>query len=164
MEPCTLKESTTSEALVEMKNIYQERLPYTTVLLLDGTCYVWGDAFISNCLTAMSTDNLTGMTAEERRTWYTYVEWTETATNTADALLETEAIGCTIPVGGVSYIVLANGTITTTLCEDAVFTTPKPDLYKSLDNVFQNLVNCLPYNTCGRDEGDLYSVTECPLT
>ncbi|NOQ31120.1 MAG: hypothetical protein GQ570_08370 [Helicobacteraceae bacterium] len=148
-----------------MKEIFQERLPYTTVLLLDGNCYVWGDAFISNIITAMSTDNLTGMTAEERRTWYTYVDWTNHDTHSADLLLEPDAVGCTVPDGsGNSYAVLQDGTITTTLCNDPLYDIPKADLYKSLDTVLMNILNCLPYNQCGADEGDLVDVSECPLT
>jgi hypothetical protein len=149
-------------AIVEMKTLFQERLPYTTVLLLDGNCYVWGEAFIQNILTSMATDNLSSMTAEERRTWYLYVDWCNNHTNSADLLLATTAIGCTIPdESGNSYIVLADGTITATLCETPLYDIPKPELYKSLDNVLMSILNCEPYNLCASDAGDLYSVTTC---
>lgn len=152
-------------AVEEMMNVFQERLPYTTVLLLDGICFVWGEAFLQNVLTSMATDNLISLTAEERRTWYAYVDWCNHHSNQADSSLAETAIGCTIPdINGLSYIVLADGTITSTLCNTPLYDVPKPELYKSLDNVLMSMLACEPYNLCGANQGDLYSVTTCPLT
>lgn len=154
-----------NESVIEMKDIYQERLPYTEAILLSGTCYVWGEAFIANCITAMSTDNLSGMTEEEQAVFFNYILWSNNHTHSADSELEATAVGCTIPDElNNSYIVLEDGTITAVLCEDPLNDVAKEDLYKSLDNVFINILNCLPYNTCASDEGDVVSVTECPLT
>ena len=162
---CDLSKGSITEAGLEMKDIFQERLPYTVALMLDGACYVWGDAFITNCVNAMSTDNLVELTAEERTVWYSYVAWCDHHTDSADTDNEADAIGCTIPdANGISYIVLSDGTITTTLCDEPLYDISKADLYKSLDNVFMAMLNCEEVNQCVRGTGeDVESILPCSI-
>ncbi len=151
-------------AITEMKTVYQERLPYTTVILLEGLCYLWSEIFIDNCIEAMSTDTLAGLTTAERKVWYAYVDWCNHNTHSADLDLYPTAIGCTVPdINGDSFVVLEGDVVTVNLCNPPLWDILKPELYKSLDNVFMNKLNCLPYNTCGTQNVEVVSVSTCTI-
>jgi len=153
-----------TDATIEMKDIFQERLPYYTILLLEGVCYVWNETFIENCVKAMSTDTLAELTAEEKAIWYAYVLWSDHNTHSVDTIAEPNGVGCTIPdENGNSYVVLEDGTVTNSLCLLPVDDISKPGLYKSLDNAFIAWLNCEPINKCVEGAGkDVEVVTTCP--
>ena len=144
-----------TDATIEMKDIFQERLPYYTILLLEGVCYVWNETFIENCVKAMSTDTLAELTAEEKAIWYAYVAWSDHNTDSVDTNAEPNGVGCTDrDENGVSYVVLEDGTVTDTPCLPPVDDISKPDLYKSLDNAFIAWLNCEPINKCIEGAGE----------
>jgi hypothetical protein len=155
----------TETAVNEMKSVYQERLPYTTVVLLDGLCYLWSETFIDKAIIALSTDVLSDLTTAERKVLYAYIDWSNHNTHSADLNLYPTAIGCTVPdeVTGISYVVLEGDIVTTDLCDEPLWDILKPELYKSLDTVFMNKIACLPYNTCGLTSADAYEVSTCSI-
>ena len=151
-------------SVAEMKDIYAERMPYTTNILLDGVCYIWSEAFIVNCRISMSTDSLSNMTSDERKIWHGYVGWVDRQSTSANDTLAPDGIGCTVPdSNGESLIVDKGGSTLNIKCDAPIYDVPKEDLFKSLDNVFMNILACLPYNECGKGLGDVGLVDLCPL-
>ena len=60
----------------ELKNVYQERLPYTLKEQVQGLCVKYEEEFILLCRYAMSTDCMDNMNSQERELWrfFTYYE------------------------------------------------------------------------------------------
>ena len=69
--PKTCNEIRTSVggATYELKQIYQERIPYTITEIVGGLCLEWDEMFLVLCRYAMSTDCMDNMTATERELW-----------------------------------------------------------------------------------------------
>jgi len=85
-------------AVVEMKNIYQERLPYVINEQINGFCLIWQDTFIGLCRYAMSTDCMNSMTAPEKEIWRQLVAFEDNHSYSVDATqCDGEAVGSTEP-------------------------------------------------------------------
>lgn len=70
-------------AAYEMKQIYQERVPYLIEEKVGGLCIIWDETFIALCRYAMSTDCMTAMSAQEREIWRYFVEFEDNHTDSA---------------------------------------------------------------------------------
>ena len=151
--------------LAELKQIYAENFPYLELNTINGVVYIWTDSFITKCTNAMSNGSLSDMNAQERVTWESYVAWSDARTTSADSTqCGGLAIGCTIPdINGDSFVVCSDGTITAELCHDGLLEYPNETVLKSLDNVFMNILNCLPYNVDDTLVGDITEVSTCEL-
>ena len=152
-------------ALAELKQIYAENFPYLELYTINGVSYIWTDAFITKCTNAMSNGSISDMNAQERATWNSYVAWSDARTSSADdTMCEGLSIGCTIPdIDGNSYAVCSDGTISAELCNDGLSEYPNEMVLKSLDNVFMNILNCLPYNVDNTLEGIITEVSTCEI-
>ncbi|MCH9712821.1 MAG: hypothetical protein K0U20_09380 [Proteobacteria bacterium] len=149
---------------VELQDTFQEDTPYSIVKIITGDCIQWDEDFVLECLTAMSTDSLLGMSDNELNIWYEFVAYEDARTHSANTDSGVvNPVGCTIPdENGNSYTVQADGTITTVLCDDPVNKVAKENISKSLDGVFMAIYNCEEYNNCGIKEGDLVDISPCP--
>ena len=75
--PKTCNEIRTSigGATAELKQIYQERIPYTISEIVGGLCLEWDEMFLVLCRYAMSTDCMDNMTSVERELWRMLVDF-----------------------------------------------------------------------------------------
>lgn len=156
--------SSLDDALVEMKDVYKERLPYTVIPTLNGNCFRWSDIFIYSCLLAMSTDALVQFTDEELNAWWSFVGFENYHTHSA---LTTDAngtaIGCTNPTEDYpSFVVAKNDRITEVSCQNPVFDVINEDAWKSLDQAFVDLYNCKEIDDCDRI-AEMYDASDCSL-
>ena len=95
---CLDNNSSIDGAVVEMKNIYQERLPYAIAEQIDGFCLTWEESFLALCRYAMSTDCMDLMTAQEKEIWRQLVAFEDNHTVAADITqCEGQAVGSTEP-------------------------------------------------------------------
>jgi hypothetical protein len=80
---CLDFESSIDGALFEMKQIYQERVPYALSEQIDGLCVKFDEVFILLCRYAMSTDCMDNFSPDERRIWRNFVSFEEAFTYAA---------------------------------------------------------------------------------
>ncbi len=138
-------------AILEMKTIFQERVPYHIADTITGDCINWEDTFIALCRFAMSTDCLNDMSAQEKRLWYLFENYEDFMTTSPSKLMcDFQAIGCNLEGNAIVEVdgmpVECDPPVA---CLPAHETFPRQSLYKSLDTVFMKLLNCEDYNTCG---------------
>lgn len=146
-----------------MKNLFEERLPYLTADVMGGNTYIWYDTFITLCQEAFSTENTQDMSGEELREFNRYIDYMVATAHTVPTGVT--GVGCTNPNDdGDSFVVLEDGTITTTKCDEPTNNAPQPEVSLSLDTIFCNIIKCLPYNDGGIKEGDLVDEAPCPIT
>jgi hypothetical protein len=72
---CQDFEASLDGSLYEMKQIYQERIPYTISEVVGGLCLEWDEMFLVLCRYAMSTDCMDNMTSKERELWRMLVDF-----------------------------------------------------------------------------------------
>lgn len=152
-------------SIAELKQVFAENFPYLELVTINGVVYIWTDSFIIKCTEAMSNGSLSAMNAQELVIWNSYVAYSDAKTTSADdTMCSGDAIGCTIPdIDGLSYAVCSDGTVTAELCLDGELVYPDEILLKSLDLVFMNILNCLPYNTDNTLVGDITDVSPCTI-
>lgn len=147
----------------ELKEIYQESLPYDMIDTIDGTCILWNESFIDKCIIAMSTGSLNDFSDMEKQIWNSFVEYQDALSYGADATI-VDAIGCTTQnENGESFVVLKDGTITAELCMKPESSVAKERQSKSLDEYLMNILNCKEPNSCGIIDGDVIDLTPCKL-
>jgi len=156
--------SSIENAMVEMKDTYKERLPYTLIPTMAGNCYAWTDIFIYACLMAMSTDALIQFTQDELEAWLNFVNFENYHSHSAlDTDANGTAIGCTIPnAERESWIVAEGGTILTQKCQLPTFDVLNEQAWKSLDKAFMDLYRCGEIDDCKR-LAQLQDVSTCEL-
>ncbi len=147
---CAEGAGSTEFAILEMKSIYQERVPYHTADTITGDCINWEESFITLCRFAMSTDCLVDMSSQEKRLWHFFVGYEDNmSTSITKDMCNKLAIGCNMQGNAVTEVngiaVECNPPVA---CLPALEKYPQDDLYKSLDTVFMKLVDCEEYNTC----------------
>ena len=190
-------------SVFELKNLYQERRPYTLSQQLQGLCIKWEDTFIALCRYAMSTDCMEDMTAAEKEVWryLTYFEDGHTTSASTEhcngkavgatdyisiednqgelhtgafpLTLEDESWGFYRTWDGTdsngediwSWHIMKKRPLVPQYCFDERalepdFDVPKSYVYDSLDEVFYNIHECLPYNDCECDEYELM-INDC---
>lgn len=147
----------------ELQDTYGSQVPWKIYPNTKGDVYIWTDSFIEKCQIAMTTDGLGTMSKMELEIWYNFIAYQEAmSTSAITTACGGNAIGCTIPdINGDSFVVCADGTITTELCDQAAEWYEDQELYKSLDQVFINMLACLAYNTDETIEGDIYIINPC---
>jgi len=95
-------------ALYEMKNLYQERVPYAIEEKVGGLCLTWDETFIALIRYAMSTDCMDQMSEQERELWRYLVEFenshsTSATTDHCDGRADGATDKRIISVDGVIY-------------------------------------------------------------
>jgi len=138
-------------AMIEMQDIYGQRLPYAKILKTYGICYRWSKIFIDGVLLAMSTDRLDQFSEDELKAWYSFVMFQDYHSHSAlDTDCNTVAVGCTIPNSEFkSFVVCEDGTITTTECQYPRYDVMSEEIWKSLDRALLAVYNCEPIDDCG---------------
>ncbi len=158
-------------AVIEFKDTYKERVPYTTIPTLDGNCFQWDTVFISNVLVAMSTDSMIQFTDDELTTWQYFVNFQNYHSTSALELdCNGTAIGCTVPNEfNESYVVCGNGNPMNgldgnpkKLCQPPGYEIEGEQIWKSLDKIMMALYNCHLPDDCNRDTGIL-NIRPCTL-
>ena len=151
----------------EMKILFQEKLPYQTGDTITGTKYVWSEEFITLMMIAMSTDSLNQMSSEEKQIWYDWVTFQDLYSfSPIDQDYGGQlAIGCTIPdpVTGLSYAVLEDLSVSAVECIIDGGTIINEGVIASLDAEIMRILNCEPLEDISFTEGDLISISECPV-
>ena len=149
---------------IELKDLYNEAIPYIVINKLYGSCYYWEPIFINKMLTALATDRLDQFSEEELTVWYLFVNFQDYHSHSADELAcNTLAVGCTIPNEEYkSFVVCENGTITETLCIKPRFDVMDAQIWKSLDSAMIALYNCEEINDCGIID-EYEETVPCPI-
>lgn len=147
----------------ELVQVFAENFPYFEKRTINGAVYIWNTAFIKKCTDAMSNGDLSDMNTQELAVWDDYVAWSDAmSTSATDAMCFGNAVGCTIiDEFGKSYAVCSDGTITTEECIDGDLSYNRETILKSLDSIFVNILNCLPYNVDDVLLGDITDVSTC---
>ncbi len=144
-------------AFTEFKELYQERIPYLEVPMLDGQCYRWGSVFINNCLLAMATDRMIQFSTDELEAWRYFVNFENYhSTSAKESNANGTAIGCTIPNhNNKSFVVAGDYAILNgqdgkveELCQPPGYEIEGEQIWKSLDAAFMSLYNCKVINPC----------------
>ena len=95
---CTEALSSLGCSLGELKQIYQERIPYTINEIVGGLCLEWDEVFLALCRYAMSTDCMDKMTSQERELWRMLVDFEDANSWSASSSnCNGKADGCTDP-------------------------------------------------------------------
>ena len=160
---------TVDGAFIEFKAVYQERIPFSEIPMLDGPCYRWTDDFINNCLLAMATDRMIQFSTDELEAWRYFVNFENYhSTSALETSANGTAIGCTNPnSSNKSFVVAGDGTILNgldgnpeELCKPPGYETEGEQVWKSLDSAFIALYNCREINTCSNTH-TMYDVSTC---
>jgi hypothetical protein len=64
--------TTVNSGLTEFQQTYAERQPYSSKKDIQGTCYIWSEVFIELARYAMSTDDLSEMSTQEKEAWFRF--------------------------------------------------------------------------------------------
>ena len=148
---------TTDGVYTEFKEIYNERIPFSEIPMLDGPCYRWEESFIDYCLLAMSTDRMIQFSSDEIEAWRYFVNFENYhSTSARETDANGTAIGCTVPnsqnksfVVGKDGVIFngENGTIEE-LCQPPGYEIEGEQIWHSLDQVFMAIYNCKQINSC----------------
>lgn len=149
-----------NSALNELQGIFEDNFPYEAIRKTYGICYKWSDLFIERMLKAFATDNLEQFSEEEIKAWYQFVMFQNYHSHSA---LESDgngtAVGCTIPNSDFkSFVVLEDGTITTTECQEPRYDVQDAHIWASLDRAMIALYNCEPIDSCNIDDNVVQTV------
>jgi len=129
---------------LELQDIFGERDSQFEFDIEGSKEYVFRNYFIDKIDHYMYTDeNL--LNRFEQKTWDNFVLFQDNHSHSADSEDDVNAIGCTIPVNDISYIVNNSGT-TNVVCDLPLFNVDEEVLYKALDTALVNMVNGQPYN------------------
>jgi hypothetical protein len=159
-------------AFLEFKEIYEERIPYKEVPMLDGPCYKWDETFINYCLLAMSTDRMVQFSTDELTVWRYFVNFQNYhSTSARETNAYGTAIGCTNPNSkNESFVVAGDGTILDgtngkrrELCQPPGYEIEGEQIWSSLDKVFMAIYNCQEINQCTNND-IIEDVSPCNIT
>ena len=161
---------TIDAAMIEMRDTYNERIPYVRIPTLAGNCYHWDPFFIDNILVAYATDSLIQFSVDELeafRHFINFEDYHSTSARVTDA--NGTAGGCTIPDGhNNSYVTTCqNGVFIDlnggkTKCQPPSYEVLSEDIWKSLDSAMMALYNCQPIDDCDKDD-NYFSPEACKI-
>lgn len=152
---------TIDAAINEFVTLYKGIDPYIKIPILGGDCYQWSPVFIDNCLIAFATDRLTQFTEDELIAFYQFINFENYhSTSARDTDANGTSVGCTIPNSkNESFVVADDGDIqngldgnTKQLCQPPTYEVDTEGAWKSLDQAFMNLYNCLPIIDCNKND------------
>ncbi len=152
--------ATIDSALLEMKEQEQGISPYNAIRKIDGLCFDWNEDFLLKIIVALATDSLESFTANELQIWNNFVSFQERHSMSANSI---DIKGTAIGTNG-TYIVAkdpedrdgqrisSQGWIETIVTKELAHMpeggVEKAYIWKSLDRILVDLVNCKEPSKC----------------